>query len=169
MGLGFAGALLYAFGKKEETVPVLEPVTPVDNPRQAVVNAAASQLGIQDPSKYWSEVVPTAPGFKGDWCGGFALWCVKQARLAPDMYWEIGKGFCYHLPITKDPFPGDIAYFDQPYQHHAVVESVGNALVTTIDGNQPGSQVVRRTRPISKVTAFYSIQPLIDNGQSRST
>lgn len=154
-------------GKKN--MKTLEPLTPVDNPRQAIVDAAASQIGVQDPAKYWGEVLPSAPGFKGDWCGGFALWAVHQAKLAQGVNWEIGKGFCYHLPITTEPRPGDIAYFDQPYQHHAVVEAVSAALVTTIDGNQSGSTVQRRTRPRKSVTAFYSVQPFIDQAYEHST
>lgn len=142
------------------------PVDGIDPRRFAVLEAARGEIGIQDPQKYWADVLPEHPGFNGDWCGGFALWAIRQAGIAPNIHWEIGKGFCYRLPITHDPKPGDVAYFDKPYQHHAIVESVGEYMVTTIDGNQPGSQVVRRTRPLDKVTAFYSIDPLLNESDT---
>ena len=132
--------------------------------RQRIVSIAKSQLGPQDPQKYWSAVIPGAKGqvFSGDWCGGFSLWVLHQAGIGRDVPWEIGKGYLYLLPPTKDPQPGDIAYMDQPYQHHAVVAEIDGANVTTIDGNQPGDTVKIRTRPKSAWTAFYSVQPWID-------
>jgi hypothetical protein len=165
IGLVGLGAIVLSMGKIEQVKrDQLEPKTPTDDDlrvRMQVVNAAISQIGPQDPQKYWLDVVPEHPGFKGAWCGGFALWAIRQAGIAQDVHWEIGKGFCYQLPITKNPLPGDIAYFDQPYQHHAIVESIQDDSVNTIDGNQPGNQVLRRTRPIETVTAFYSIDPFI--------
>jgi hypothetical protein len=132
--------------------------------RKRIVLIAENELGQQDPQKYWSEVIPGAAGttFTGDWCGGFSLWVLHQAGIARDVPWEIGKGYLFRLPTTRDPQPGDIAYMDQPYQHHAVVVSSDGANVTTVDGNQPGSMVKLRTRPLSAWTAFYSVQPWID-------
>lgn len=162
VALGSAVAIL---GKKE-SMKTLEPKTPSEpelDIRTRVVNKAAEEIGPQDPNKYWSEVLPGVSSFKGAWCGGFSLWVLHNAGLAQDVPWEIGKGFCYRLPITKDPQPGDIAYIDQPYQHHAIVESVNNGMVNTIDGNQPGNTVARRIRPVTAITAFYSIDPFIQS------
>src|ERR1041385_3662009 len=99
--------------------------TAPEHPRITVVKAAASQLGVQNPNKYWSLVNPGLVNSGKAWCGGFALWALKQAGLAKDLMWHTnanheGYGFAevYGLPRTKSPLPGDIAYYDQPYQHH---------------------------------------------------
>ena len=132
--------------------------------RERIVAAAQGELGSQDPSKYWDEVIPGLAGetFVGAWCGGFALWALHQAGIAQDVDWEIGKGFLFRLPRTSDPQPGDIAYFDQPYQHHAVVVSSDGVTLTSVDGNQQGSTVKMRERPVTDATAFFSVQPWID-------
>ncbi len=135
--------------------------------RQLVVEAARSQIGEQDPDQYWAVVQPQLMGNpKGiSWCGGFALWALKQAGLAADLVWHIGRGFAevYRLPKVKVPEPGDIAYYDQPFQHHAVVDRVEGDTVFTIDGNQsPGESVLPRERNLKAATAYYSIQPLLD-------
>lgn len=137
--------------------------------RVRVVAAAEGELGEQDPSKYWEEVLPEhqqGTGFKGHWCGGFALWCLRQAGLARNIDWQIGRGFCFQLPRTSSPEPGDIAYIDQPFQHHAVVVTASGNSVTTVDGNQPGSSVQLRTRPRSAITAFFSIEDLIQEANA---
>lgn len=135
--------------------------------RQKVVDAALTQLGEQDPDKYWGIVQPAMVKTGAAWCGGFALWALKQAGLASNIDWTVGKGFIFKgasgrsLPITKSPQPGDIAYFNN-LQHHAVVKEVNGPELVTIDGNQgPGEQVKLRTRNIGAVTAFYSIEPLL--------
>jgi hypothetical protein len=165
IGLLGLGAIVLTMGKGEQVKrDQLDPKTPTEpdlEQRLKVVNAAIREIGPQNPKKYWDDTVPGYPGFSGAWCGGFALWAIHQAGLAKDVDWEIGKGFCYRLPITKNPLPGDIAYFDNPYQHHAIVESVNNGMVNTIDGNQPGNEVRRRTRDYESVTAFYSIDPYV--------
>ena len=136
------------------------------NPRQKIIDAARSQLGPQNPDKYWQDTQPALVGYpdKIAWCGGFALWALHQAGIAKDIGWKIGKGFTEinHLPRTSNPKPGDIAYFDQPYQHHAIVVSNIDGVLKTIDGNQPGNTVAERTRPTSSATAFYSIEPFLN-------
>jgi hypothetical protein len=134
--------------------------------RQKIVEIARSQLGPQNPDKYWAVVQPALMGNPTtiSWCGGFALWALHEAGIAQNVMWKIGKGFTEinGLPRTKNPQPGDIAYWDQPWQHHAIVASVHDGMVTTIDGNQtPGESVQEKTRPLSSATAFYSIQPWI--------
>lgn len=140
---------------------LLWPRTPI---RQRIVEIAEGELGPQDPQKYWQAVIPGAEGqaFSGDWCGGFSLWVLHQAGLGVDVPWVIGKGYLFNLSTTSDPQPGDIAYMDQPYQHHAVVVDVSGGTATTVDGNQPGNTVKLKTRPVSAWTAFYSVQPWID-------
>jgi len=132
--------------------------------RERIVEIAKGELGRQDPQKYWEDVIPGAEGtiFHGDWCGGFSLWVLHQAGIGRDVNWQIGKGYLFNLSTTSDPQPGDIAYMNLPYQHHAVVVESDGSNITTVDGNQPGSMVKLRTRPVSAWTAFYSVQPWID-------
>jgi hypothetical protein len=137
---------------------------PTISPRQAVVNAALGEVGSNDTMKYWSLAAPGSTIGKGiSWCGAFALWALKQAGLALNIFWVFGKGFLSgNLPITKDPQPGDVAYVDKPYQHHAIVQSVNpDGTINLINGNGENGKVSLSTTPRSHVTAFYSIQPLI--------
>ncbi len=162
LGLVTLGAVVLGMGKKQQMNR--DALTPNEfelDARHKVLFYASHEIGPQDPKKYWLDVLPEHEGFSGEWCGGFTLWALHQAGLAKDINWEVGKGFCYRLPITMEPMPGDIAYFHKPFQHHAIVESVDGNSVTTIDGNQPGNTVARRLRPRESVTAFYSIEPLI--------
>jgi hypothetical protein len=140
--------------------------------RSAVVQIALAEVGMRkDPLVYWREVLPTSwtsaqvEQFSKNaaWCGGFALWCLRKAGLAADIDWAMGKGFCYRLATTKDPLAGDIAYFDQPYQHHAVFWERRELDVVTIDGNQAGGAVAIVRRPFSRASAYYSIASLIDS------
>lgn len=145
-------------------IPLPEPSPDVLRGRDAVVAYARGEIGQQDPAKYWGDVLPgTTGGYPPHWCGGFTLWALHQAGLAKTINWKIGKGYCYQLPITRNPQPGDMAYFDQPYQHHAVVVDVSGDTLTTVDGNQPGQTVRERTRSIAATKpVFYSIAPLLD-------
>lgn len=129
--------------------------------RQRIVRAAEGELGPGDPPKYWRSCRVAGPPFPKHWCGGFALWAIHQADVALDVAWKIGLGFCevQRLPRTTQPKPGDVAYKDKPFQHHAVVASVSGDTVTTIDGNQP--HVARRTKNLPEWTCFYSIEPLL--------
>lgn len=133
--------------------------------RAAVVAAAVSQLGNTDPSAYWADVLPGKDPGEADWCGAFALWCLHQARLALDWFWEIEQGFALSdkhqsLPMTKSPLPGDMAYFDHN-QHMAVVERVTPTTVNLVNGNGNAGAVTRSTELRSSVTAFFSIAPLL--------
>lgn len=156
---GIAGVLTLTLGAIGFGVPFIQTLR---DKRHKVVKKAVGELGKNDASKYWRDVLPGLSRYPNDWCGGFALWALHQAGLAKAWNWEIGKGFLYRLPITKTPRPGDIAYFDQN-QHQAVVQTINSDnTVTLINGNGVGRQVTTSTKPISSVRAFYSIQPLID-------
>jgi len=158
LAAGLGVTVLMAFGVKKMFM----------SPRDKIIGAALRELGEQNPDKYWSVVQPGLVGSGAAWCGGFALWVLKEAGLAGDLDWEIGKGFIFKgaggraLSQTKEPQPGDIAYFAEPFQHHAIVKSFDGETLETIDGNQgPGEQVKVRTRNPKEATAFYSIEPLI--------
>lgn len=137
--------------------------------RDRIVAEAMKEIGKQNPDKYWQEVNPSMVGSGAHWCGAFDLAMLKRAGIAADLDWKQGIGFLMRalngkqLPATNNPLPGDTAYFKE-LQHHAIVKSFDKAkgIVVTIDGNQAGETVKEKTRPISEVTAFFSIQPLID-------
>jgi hypothetical protein len=137
--------------------------------RARVVEIAKSYLGNQDPDLFWNRVCPALCGnpHKVAWCGGFALSCLHEAGIT-DKPWTPGRGFLLTPPrllMTNDPRPGDIAYFDQPLQHHAIVCEVTDETIFTVDGNQgkaPVERVELREHPRkgSKVV-FFSIGSLV--------
>lgn len=141
--------------------------------RALVVSIAESQLGEQDPDRYWRLVCPDLLGHPHTiaWCGGFALWCLWQAKLC-QWEWTIWKGpgtdsgFLYRLRHTADPQPGDIAYYSKG-SHHAIVKRVVGPFIDTLDGNSmayPLEGVTAHQRRFTDVTAFYSIGSLISDG-----
>lgn len=147
------------------------------------VLAAADNEFQQSPhvnvAKYWASALhqreqqPHPP----QWCGAFALWCLQVAGLGLDLRWEFAteqnghrSGFLWalrRLAPGELPQPGDIAYFEH-WQHHALVRCmVGSDQVDTIDGNQgPVAPIKLKERSIREVTAFYSIQPLIEKADT---
>jgi hypothetical protein len=180
LGLGAVAAFLIP-GKRRKhgEMATLDPNEPEPQPaketpqdsgfRAKVVRAAESQLGYPNQTKYaaaalgLTEAQAVAQGTSRlSWCGLFATWAYQQAGAA--INWVLGKGIAYQLPRTSDPKPGDLAYIDQPFQHHAIVESVDGNEVTTIDGNSTGGLVVRNTRPRSAFTAFYNIDSIAPGG-----
>src|SRR5262245_28542826 len=157
---GIAGALTATIITIGVGVPFIQNLMDV---RRKVVKKAIGEVGKNDAAKYWRNVLPGSSMFPNDWCGGFALWALHQAGLAPQWNWEIGKGFLWRLPTTQNPKAGDIAYFDLN-QHHAIVRRINaDNTVTLINGNGVGRQVTETVRPMASVRAFYSIQPLIDS------
>ncbi len=116
---------------------------------------------------YWGDVLhqPDAAPHPREWCGAFALWCLHQAGLGKSLRWVFGPpqyGFLYNLPTTAQPKPGDVAYLDRPWQHHAIVVSADGGSVVTIDGNQGNAEPVKEhTAALAHWTAFYSIAPLL--------
>ena len=136
----------------------------IDPRRTAVVDAALSQLGATDASVYWADTMPGSPesDYPKDWCGGFALWALHQAQLGLDLVWKVGAGFLIpNLSQTKNPKPGDIAYFAHN-QHHAIVSAVNSdGTVSLVNGNGAGAQVTMSSVPKSSVTAFFSLDRLL--------
>lgn len=155
--------------------------TSPDNLRNLVVFAASCELedmallvslenqaGIAERIEvYWADVLHQAPTAQHppEWCGAFALWCLHQAGLGLLLRWLFGPphfGFLWNLEATKSPKPGDIAYLDKPFQHHAIVVEVSGDTVHTIDGNQgPHAPIMTHEAPLSHWTAFFSIEALI--------
>lgn len=134
--------------------------------RQKVVKAALSQVGRSDPTPYWLDVAGKPQSSSQSWCGAFALWCLHQAGLALHKYWTFGYGFLLTqptpLPTTRDPRPGDIAYFTAS-EHQAVIVAVyPDRTIELVNGNGEGRVVTHNVRRISETAAIYSIQPYID-------
>lgn len=134
----------------------------MDERRTAIVAAAAGQIGPGNVPEYWKSC-GISPPYPPAWCGAFALWALHKAGVATSVKWIISRGFCevQGLKRTTSPLPGDIAYTDQPWQHHAIVESLQGGILTTIDGNQP--DVRRKVRPMPKSgMVFYSISKFLE-------
>jgi hypothetical protein len=144
--------------------------------RQSVVAYARQFLGCLDPTPFWADACPAAgPKNHLSWCGVFALSCLRQCGLT-DWIWHLGRGFIYcdddgkqcsaRLPIVKVPEVGDIAYFDHPFQHYALVTGVDGTTVHLIAGNTPN--VSECSCALSKPTAFYSIVHLLAKCEAQS-
>lgn len=142
--------------------------------RSRVLDVAKAEIGQQHighpkVTAYWRSVLP--PSWTDQqvllysktkqWCGGFALWCLKQAGLAAGVFWRDGLGFLgpARLHTTTTPSRGDVGYIAAPFQHHLLFDFEHEGKVHSVDGNQP--DVREKTRPRAGIT-FYSIQPLID-------
>jgi hypothetical protein len=133
------------------------------SPREKILRIARKEVGNTNWMKYTPGVTSQTPTHSFSWCGVFALWVLKRAGLAKQIFWDLknGVGFLQYLPVTSSPQPGDIAYINQPYQHHAIVERVDGSNIYTLDGNSEGDMVRQNVRPRSAFSAFYSIEPLI--------
>jgi surface antigen len=160
---GIGVGVLYL--KRNSISSLISPVTEASL-RNNVVQAAISQLGQKNPIPYWVNTTGMSQPSTQSWCGAFALWALHQAGLAINKNWINGKGFLLTQPTslstTHTPKPGDIAYFDN-YQHHAVVANVyPDGTIDLINGNGTNGAVTPSHPKASSVTAFYSIQPYID-------
>lgn len=132
---------------------------PILHPKRASLLARARQdIGKDVSNEVWQDVNPAMRGARA-WC---QAWFLHQLRLQglTAAKWRIGGPFPVPLPITENPKPGDMAYWDQPRQHGAMVESVDP--LVTIDGAQAGNVVARvYHRAGSKTPIYYSIDPLL--------
>lgn len=134
--------------------------------RRRVVEIAAGNIGAKTAADFWDVCGAEPFSSKLAWCGIFALHCLHAADVAPpEIKWEFGRGFLYHLPPTTTPQPGDIGYIHHPFQHHLIVESVDGDTVTSIDGNTP--IVARKKRAKRDITTFYSIEDWIYAAHAR--
>lgn len=120
--------------------------------RQAILDRASTMIGSPDPDMFWAEVLPgyRQGGQKGlAWCGAFALWALRPVT---SRMWKLGYGFLNvppALPHIEVPLMADVAYFDRPFQHHAIVERIDGECLITVDGNQgPPSTVRRKVRKL---------------------
>ena len=134
--------------------------------RAAILDVAALHLGVTDPSPFWLEAFGSVPAKHYAWCGVFALFCLRQATDCTWL-WSVASqksGFLFRLNHITDPQPGDVAYFDQPYQHHALVQRVDGDRLYLIQGNYgtPGHVAESQCSIATKKPAFFSIGRLLD-------
>lgn len=136
----------------------------IQTKRIAVASAALREVGNSDAVKYWSRVRREPPPYPHAWCGAFALWCLKEAGLASDIYWRDVLGFLmvrpHVLEIVHAPDTGDIAYFNHN-QHHAVVCHATNGIVRLVNGNGEKGKVTISDTPLENVSYFFSIGRLL--------
>jgi hypothetical protein len=120
-----------------------------------------------DPATYWKVAAPgvtlTPRELKEkSWCGGFCLWAVRWAGFGFRTRWDFnGKGLGTSIYPTTEPEPGDIAYFDKPNQHYALIEAVSSDMLWLVNGNSTGKGVARSAVQRSKVSACYSIDRML--------
>ena len=165
--------LLATTGKTPNMPGIPNPPIPTSEEhamRNRIVAQAVSQIGVTDPSPYWLDAFGSVPSSKLAWCGVFALWVLRMVGLTSRM-WVTGKGFLYvddaghstakpYLPIVKTPAMGDIAYFDKPFQHYAIVEEVDGDTVHLVAGNTPNVGRQKTTLSSGKAV-FFSVAPLL--------
>jgi len=161
------GLLEICLGKETWRASIEDLKPKVIDRRELVAHYARRELGRKDVIAYWSVAFGATSGgvTRLAWCGVFALWALKKAGLT-DAVWVIGRGFLrdLKLPTTESPKVGDVAYF-RANQHHAIVvgerDVFGERHVELINGNGTGGVVTASISPVSAVTAFYSIEPLV--------
>ena len=149
--------------------------------RDYLIDVAASKLGdyrkgSREVEAIWRDVLPESWTNKQveqyaatkDWCGGFVLHCLREARLT-DVRWKDGGGFVIPLlgyaSVTKTPRPGDIGIRVGPkgkevYHHFLVVNWDGPHGWGSIDGNTPTCARKHHTS-LDPTTVFYSIEKLL--------
>lgn len=94
-----------------------------------------------------------------DWCGIFALWAIKTGGISWVGTWQDGKGISSVAGIipTDSPEPGDVAAIKEWPEHMALVYSVTDNSIRTIDGNSTNGGVTGPSdlKPKSNFTAGF--------------
>lgn len=165
-----SGATSSREGKIAQRIGVVY-MTQVDKERelrQRIVDLAIGELGESNPAKYWEDVLPAGDNRPAppSWCGAGYLWCLRQAG-ATVAKWKRGTGIegafrAYGVPVeyTRDPQPGDMAYFTKN-QHHAVVVKQLGGFVELVNFNGQSGRVTRSSEMMRNVQVFYSIASLV--------
>lgn len=101
------------------------------------------------------------------WCMAFVQWVFNQAGMKlPYLTASCNSLLTWYqknkpASVVKTPVPGAIIIYN--FSHTGIVESVGNGMVTAIEGNTSpgatgsqsnGGMVCRRTRSTSLITAY---------------
>jgi hypothetical protein len=175
--IGAAGLAVVATTQRPSLRPSSAGSPPGDR-RAAAVGAALAEFERvnapgappANPADYWAvaaaQTLSAAELRALDWCGGFYLWALKVAGVAPaSVFWRFdGTGIgSARLRLTKDPQPADLAYFTKN-QHHAMVRAVEGDAVHLINGNGGGKGITLSTVSRGDVAGFYSVAPLLSGG-----
>lgn len=141
--------------------------------RDRIIEIAEAEIGPQAKGSdkvfgYWRAALPpewTDAQVKlyaktREWCGGFTLWCLKQAGIAQDVSWKDGIGYLgpAHLKQTRTPSRGDVGVKPHPFAHHWLFKYEYDGWFYGIGGNTPG---VKEQRFRKDQVVFYSIDPFL--------
>lgn len=141
--------------------------------RNRIIEIAEAEIGPQAKGSqrvydYWRDVLPPewsdaqvkAYAKTRDWCGGFALWCLRATGIASNVHWKDGIGFLgpAKLKITRTPSRGDVGYKQHPSQHHFLFSYEYDGWIHGVGGNTPG---VKQQRFRKDEVVIYSIDPLL--------
>ncbi len=128
----------------------------------------------------WRDYASADSHSKGNWCGFFAIYCLRSAGLSSVHWGPQQGGEQAGWDIAGDPGevqkvwgydgiqPGDVAILDS-HSHHIVVTSVDDEYVDDIEGNggdpakpwaggEYGGIITTGHRPLSDVKAYFQIQ-----------
>lgn len=152
--------------------------------RDRILEVAVSKLGdygkgSREVLAIWRDVLPAnvteaqvkQAADKLEWCGAFALHCLREAGVT-QTHWVIGEGFVLRLltskAATKTPQPGDIGITQGPperrlFHHFIVTNFIAPHDWDSIDGNSPHC-AHRRHAALDPTTTFYSVQSLLPAG-----
>ncbi|WP_163509111.1 CHAP domain-containing protein [Fodinicola acaciae] len=139
--------------------------------RAAIVAKAASQVGYAGDGNQCTKYTSVC----ADWCAAFTNWVWSQSGVSPVPttlvargvgLWGVNHGlFKPRNGGFGDPRPGDVVVYGPPDGqvggHVSIVESVGNGVITTINGNY-NNRVVRTT--INPLTARAGAQNVLISG-----
>ncbi len=112
-----------------------------------------------------SETSPSMP----HWCGIFALWAIKTAGLPVGTWPDPRRSTTgismvpgFRTIASQQVRAGDVGYVNNDFEHHFIIEKVlrDEGVVLTVEGNSPpNSNFSFKRRPISSVTAYYTVFP----------
>lgn len=142
------------------------------------LDVAVTQLGVTDPSAYWSVIWPNRPADAQEWCACFVSWCFEQAGTPLPKMDEtaVTSGFVYcpdaetwaqdHGAWSSTGEPGDIVLYcwdgSGTAEHTGIVETVNaDGSIVAIEGNtEPSSDyppgVYRMDRDPSVILGFIT-------------
>lgn len=108
--------------------------------------------GVRIPGKR----VPQGPTSGVSWCGIFATWVVRTSGV--DTQWRMGLGpSTLQIRFNRDCKPGDICVMEEQVHHFIPIAIEGDQMVT-VNGNSTHQAILVKTRPLSCVRYYYSVE-----------
>ncbi|MFC5607338.1 peptidoglycan-binding domain-containing protein [Variovorax soli] len=114
--------------------------------------------GVRIPGKR----IPQGVGADGkprgiSWCGIFATWVVRSAGV--ETKWTSGVGPSgLKLRANRECKPGDICVMKGSEVHHFIPVSIDGDNMVTVNGNSDNQAVLVKTRPLSCLAYYYSVE-----------